>query len=412
MNVRLLIPENNAKVDIDGLIAGPFSAASALPAFSEVSIGFLAEISRSLLAKKGIKNYQELVALAYWLRPGNIRRIADSFLEQIKEDEIIVPRGMAFHIAPSNVDSIFLYSWALSLLCGNKNIVRLSENISEQIKILIDVAAEILQDVRWAKIRTGNLIVTYPRDNEINKIISSLSDLRIIWGGDETVGNIRSLPAKPAAKDITFADKFSYTVIDADEYLGLNEEGKAKLAHAFYNDSYWFDQMACSSPRFVYIVGPQKSRQKTSELFWKFLNEELKTRNITSPIEQSMEKLIFKYGLMAEDNVETISDVSAGDPTVMRIGKESIRGISEYCGGGFFIECFLEGLHELSGLVEHKDQTLTYFGFEKTALKKLALEINGKGIDRIVPVGEAMNFSQNWDGYSLLYELTKKVIIN
>ena len=35
-----------------------------------------------------------------------------------------VPRGLALHITPANVDTMFLYSFAVSLLAGNLNVVR------------------------------------------------------------------------------------------------------------------------------------------------------------------------------------------------------------------------------------------------------------------------------------------------
>lgn len=412
MNVKLFVPVQKDSVDLDSLIQGLSSSSPCLPSFDELAIDFLSEVSKNLLKKPGIKNFPELVSLAYWLRRSNISRITESFLEKTGTDEIIVPRGIAFHIAPSNVDSIFLYSWALSLLCGNKNFVRVSESISDQIELLLTVIREIIIDKKWEKITSGNLIVTYPRDNNINLAVSAVADVRVIWGGDETVSGIRSLRAKPGTKDISFADKFSYTIINASEYLKLNDNEREKLAHLFYNDSYWFDQMACSSPRFVYIAGPEDGRQNASAQFWNLLKSEVRSHNSSEPVEQSMEKLVYKYGIMADTNsVKTISDVTDGNPAVIRIGKDQIKEISEYCGGGFFIECLIDELGELATLVDGKDQTLTYFGFSKKELKNLVGEINGTGIDRIVPVGEALSFSPDWDGYSLLYELTKKVII-
>jgi hypothetical protein len=34
---------------------------------------------------------------------------------------------------------------------------------------------------------------------------------------------------------------------------------------------------------------------------------------------------------------------------------------------------------------------------------------NGRGVDRIVPFGEALTFGRFWDGYDLLAELTRRV---
>jgi hypothetical protein len=61
--------------------------------------------------------------------------------------------------------------------------------------------------------------------------------------------------------------------------------------------------------------------------------------------------------------------------------------------------------------VQAKDQTLTYFGFQMDELRDLVLSLSGKGLDRVVPMGAAMNFAPVWDGYVLLTELTKRVCL-
>jgi hypothetical protein len=37
--------------------------------------------------------------------------------------------------------------------------------------------------------------------------------------------------------------------------------------------------------------------------------------------------------------------------------------------------------------------------------------VNGRGVDRIVPLGQALTFDYRWDGYNLLQELTRHVYI-
>ncbi|MFC6804089.1 acyl-CoA reductase [Deinococcus caeni] len=37
-----------------------------------------------------------------------------------------MPRGLVFHVPPANVDTIFIYSWLMSVLAGNRNVIRLS----------------------------------------------------------------------------------------------------------------------------------------------------------------------------------------------------------------------------------------------------------------------------------------------
>ena len=58
-----------------------------------------------------------------------------------------------------------------------------------------------------------------------------------------------------------------------------------------------------------------------------------------------------------------------------------------------------------------KFQTLTYFGLNKNFYKKLILDNFTGGIDRIVPIGQALDISLNWDGYDLNKSLTRIIEI-
>jgi hypothetical protein len=323
---------------------------------------------------------------------------------------VVVPRGVAFHIAPSNVDTIFLYSWALSMLAGNINIVRVSQSHSEQITLLFDVIRECINFERYDEVAGKNIILTYQHDENISTFLSKRTDIRILWGGDETISTIRSLPSKPTTKDIAFADKFSYCVIKATAYLQLTEEKRRKIGSLFFNDAYWFNQMACSSPRIVYFVGDAAACEAASPKFWGNVADELKQRSVVDTMPVAMNKLVFLYEYALDDiNLINTRNFEYDKPSVVRIAANDMHIPSEHCGGGFFFECFLGKLDDLMFVVQQKDQTVTHFGFEKENLQKFILSVGGKGIDRIVPIGQAMNFSPVWDGYVLLNELTKRV---
>jgi len=412
LKATLYAPVYNGNVEIENLIGSDFISRKPLSSFQEVSVDFLSALSKKILDTSGIKKYPELVALAYWLRKANLVVIINEFKNGVNDSEILVPRGLAFHVAPSNVDSIFLYSWALSLLAGNSNIVRVTQNLNEQLELLLGLIRELMSEDKWTEISQRNLIVTYPREEKINSFISLLADLRILWGGDETIKSIKSLASKPTTKDITFADKISYTIINASSYLIAAADSKTNIAKQFYNDSYWFDQMACSSPRFVFFTGTKDQCEDASSGFWELLEEQLKLKNESDTINAAMEKLVYLYeSFSVAQNISATVAQDKSKPTVARISAGEIRRFTETCGGGFFFECFINDLNDLMKIVGRKDQTLSYFGFDKSELKNFILKINGTGIDRVVPVGQALNFGATWDGYSLLSELTKRIYL-
>ena len=50
---------------------------------------------------------------------------------------------------------------------------------------------------------------------------------------------------------------------------------------------------------------------------------------------------------------------------------------------------------------------MSYFGFQENELKKFVFNNNLKGIDRIVPIGEAQDIDFKWDGFDLIKTLSK-----
>jgi hypothetical protein len=63
-------------------------------------------------------------------------------------------------------------------------------------------------------------------------------------------------------------------------------------------------------------------------------------------------------------------------------------------------------------MLRRQDQTLTYFGFTADEMVSFAQRAGGRGIDRIVPMWRALEFSTVWDGYDLLREFTRLVTVS
>src|SRR5262245_19722913 len=85
---------------------------------------FLTALARRLLAPSSARRFPELASLGFFLRRGEVEKLLDS--AQPAMGQLRFPRGLVFHVPPANVDTIFVYSWALSALAGNANVVRIS----------------------------------------------------------------------------------------------------------------------------------------------------------------------------------------------------------------------------------------------------------------------------------------------
>ena len=63
-------------------------------------------------------------------------------------------------------------------------------------------------------------------------------------------------------------------------------------------------------------------------------------------------------------------------------------------------------------MINNKFQTLAHYGLSRTQLKELVLKNNITGIDRIVPLGRALDMSIIWDGYDVVSYLSRVIDIH
>lgn len=362
-----------------------------LQPFSPEALQVCADLSKSLLKQA---SRPDLVALGFWLREAQIMDLRNSFLAKQEKNVLLVPRGRAFHIPPANVEVMAIYSWIPSLLVGNANIVRWPTQVTSLLKMLVEEVLPLVAN--------NTRFISYGHEEETTERLSAEADVRVIWGGDETIRAIRKIPLKPRAKELVFASRSSLAVIRASSYLAAGVEERQRLVEGFYNDTFWFDQRACSSPRSIVWMGERADEAR--EIFYESLQQTIADKQYTAPLALCLEKMTHTYlRAMDEKYVSVISN------ELSIVHAESLP--EEHCGYGLLYDLQLPNLTTLADLISKREQTLTYFGIEPAELRTWAQQLNGRGIDRFVPIGEALQFQIAWDGYDLLEELSFKVVL-
>lgn len=378
--------------------------------FDPLVLEFADAVSKAALLDPEMRRMPEMFAVAHWMRKAHLLDVKRHF-ESCRGERLWLARGIVLHFAPANVDSIFIYSWFLAMLLGNANIIRLSSRRGEQVEAFLTTIQRVLAQERFHSIRDSSLVLGYEHDESLTRQLSELCHLRVIWGGDESVRRLRAIPVNPLASELVFANRYSLAVLNARAVIEASEEDRAKLAARFYNDSYWFDQMACSSPRLVVWVGDAPDCRSAQEVFWNALNEEVARRGIEYPDVVGINKMVSAYVAAASGIADHIAPSITGivGRVHLRPGVEAFRNVE--CGGGLFFETELPGLDQLRALLNQRDQTLCYFGFEKPVLLEWAQGLPIRAVDRIVPVGAALDFNISWDGNDLLRVFTREVDI-
>ena len=401
MSIRLLAPEEDVTVDE---LLGRLSRSLPEQPFAAVRMDWCVKLSRALFADPEARRYPELQALAFWLRKTELVSLQAEFEALDRPDLARAARGMVFHIPPGNVDTIFIYSWTLALLTGNCNVVRISTRNSPQTLVLCRLLRSILPGQE-----SGQFFVQYGHDAELTAALSKNCDVRVVWGGDETVKTIRKFALPVHAKELAFPDRYSLSAMSAAKWLGTPGDEQTKVLHQFYNDIFWFDQMACSSPRILVWCGDAADCQTAASEFLKGLQQEVERRGYRLEPAVRMQKLLFSARAILDQPV-TAYQTPGSQFTVLELASlENFR--RDHCGGGLLFQFQTMALDDLAPHVTRQDQTLTYFGFERSEIDRLVARLRGRGLDRIVPIGQALNFSRFWDGYDLLQELTRCIAI-
>ena len=222
---------------------------------------FVKNFSKSILLDQHSRTFPELIVLANFFKREKI------FLSSnINKNKFIqVPLGKTFHIAPSNVDTIFLYSSLIALLCGNICLIRISSNQNPQLDFVIEKLNTALSNHMLMQERL--LLFNYEHDAEITKRISNLVESRVVWGGDDTVKEIRSIPMNPLAREIVFPNRFSLTIIKSSSILKSQIVSKDTIK-GFFNDTNYFNQQACSSPKLIIWLGSDQDNSQARNIFW------------------------------------------------------------------------------------------------------------------------------------------------
>ncbi|WP_236310411.1 acyl-CoA reductase [Dickeya zeae] len=370
-----------------------------LTAFEGRVIDFLDCLSKLIFKNPNAKRYPDIITLAFWCRKASIISIKEKEYPTLDSR---LGRGIAFHIAPSNVALNFAYSLFSGLLTGNANIVRVPSKSFPQIDFFCEELNRALNS--FPDLVPYIILLRYPRDKAINDYFSSICRTRLIWGGDLTIAMLRNSPTPPRCIDIVFSDRYSICIIDADFYLKNNN--KEKIAIDFYNDTLLSDQNACTSPRLVVWLGENKDVAR--RLFWNnfeiLANQKYELSDVAA-----VKKLADFYRLCAEN--EGVKKSSDSSNTIFRVELNSLKDTTmEYSGNcGYFMEYLADDVSEIYPVCGERCQTLSVLGVSNTLIHDFILKYKPLGIDRIVPIGETLNFSMKWDGYDLVYAMTRSI---
>ena len=368
--------------------------------FDKLVISFLDDISIAIKKSKLASPYSDLKNFGFWCRKANLINISENYPKK----NLMLGRGIVLHITPSNVPLNFAFSFAFGMLSGNSNIVRLPSRNFTQVNILCRIIYKILKKFKYSSLLNKFCFVKYDKSDDISSQLSREVDARLIWGGDETINKFKKYQTSPRCVDLTFSNRYSISIMDINEIAKLREKELKNLAQKFYNDCYLMDQQGCSSPQALLWVGKKNFLAKKK--FW-----------------EALSKIVhLKYGSdlsVANQKITSLSRVAVTSKTNFRLNYKDFKLLrlnindasSEIekiqCHFGTFAEIHIGKIDKLKKIISKRFQTITYYGLERKELNDFILHNGITGVDRIVPVGRAFDIGPIWDGYDIIYSLSR-----
>lgn len=384
-------------------VVNPVSVQGQLAPFADPqAIEYCKTLSQALLQEPAAREYSDLMALGYWLRPANLERILTPY-RKLK----LRPLGHVFHAAPGNVDSLFVYSGILSVLCGNLNTIRLSNKAGGSAEVLCELAKQLTKIHPDVSARFQ--IIRSPRDAIGLVELQRKVDGRVLWGSDEGIQALRQRAIPAYARELTFANKLSFAVIDIEAVIHAKPKELQQLASNFARDNLTFAQQACSSAKVVIWLGKPAKKAQAQQLFWQALSTFLNTEQ-----GQGKYPLTESEHYRALNNAQNlvmsgvVSQVQTSGGYIRLEGSHLHHSLlSAHQGCGIFVELHINELSELNSQLTPQHQTMSYWGMSEVDVN-CWLSTCLVGIDRAVAIGTALDFNVIWDGVDLIRAFSRE----
>lgn len=369
--------------------------------FDPRALDFLDALSAAV--RKGHGGREELAAFGFWCRRSHLEYLAQRHKSALPR----LGRGLLFHVAPSNVPTMFAYTYVVGLLAGNANIVRLSTRRGEVEERLCELLRQVLDLPQFEPVKARSSFVSYERSDAVTAGYLAGCDGRVVWGGDATVSAMRRLPMPPHAVEVCFPDRWSLALLSQRALSEMDGPELAGLAHRFYNDTYLMDQNACSSPQLVVWLkdgGEEAVRRR----WWEALAAEAKERYPLGAFQAARKYERFCVWAMTGPEM-SLTRYGGNLVYVARLSALPTETVEWKGGFGLFFEAEAQSFDALLPLLSAKTQTLSCGGLDPEELADFLAAQHARGVDRVVPIGQAMEMDTIWDGRDLIAALSRQI---
>lgn len=369
--------------------------------------------ARSLDARE-LDEVPGIVFLRMWLRRGTLEPIITRELgansldggwtEYGRAKCKAFPLGVVGHWPAGNVEIQPILSMTCALLGGNATLVRIPKDLVDLTRLLMEKLAQ--SDLSERLTRRIFMAAFDSARLDLHEAMARAVDGAMIWGGQEAVLKVRSLPFPHWTRIAVFGPRISVAAMDAGAWNNPDEQKKWCLRMA--RDLWQFDQQACSSPQVLYLE--RAAGQSTAE-FLLHLQRAFETENAAHPRREIASALTSSITraraswLLEDPSHKAIFPL--GPDWTLLVGTAS--DIPQPVQGKTLTVLEVDDLMDAVSRLDGNVQTLGLGMADEEKERKLASLAGQKGVDRIVKLGRMHSFVPPWDGVDLIRPMVRMV---
>ncbi len=386
-------------------------------------IGLIGEVAKRWATDPKLMRIKDrgLLFLSTWCDEKHLRSVAniglrgnigymDQFLPFPDSDKHYLKanaRGLVCHWLAGNVQILGMFALVQSIISKNVNLLKVSSRDD-------GVFTDILSEFKGVEYTTGDghtikgddllktiAVVYFSRYADcLGEEMSKQADVRIAWGGRESVETVSGYPARYDAETVIFGPKLSYSVI-AKEELASVQEAK-KLARKVSVDVSVFDQTGCASPHNLYV---EEGGEVSPEEFIDILGDSMQKTELQIP-----------KPLMSPEQVSQIHSIrGVYDFKGTVKGSETMSwtllldDLDEIDKPVYSRVLFVHKVKSIMDSLKYIDENTQTIGVAAPTEKALqfATEATKRGVMRLPLIGRMLNFEMPWDGIFLFDRLVK-----
>jgi hypothetical protein len=352
--------------------------------------------------------------LRLWLRRGTLepilrRELGSDWIEGKWEHDgharlRAFPVGVVGHWPAGNIEIQPILSLTCALLGGNSCLVRIPSGLFE---ISSRIMEKLVQIDRSGLLTDRIFMAAFDHSRlDLQRAMAEVVDGAMIWGGEEAVIQIRSLPFPNWTRIAVFGPRISVAAMDAETWGDSHE--RRSWCQRIARDVWQFDQKACSSPQVLFL---ENSARRDAAKFVEDLQRAFDEENRIHPrlmADASLTAAICqaRTSWLLDDTAHRACFPTSPDWTIL-IGEGS--AIPKPTQGRTLSVLLVDNLLEPIQRFDGNVQTLGLAMSDAAREKLLAAAAAGRGVDRIVKIGRMHVFNSPWDGFDLIRPMVRMV---